>query len=212
MDANPNNRVTHDLSIFHGSRSIDAPRKAIVPIIKFESVKRYPQNVSINSNFTVDESLEARNREVSRNRLFFIEADGRAVECDAFIMAALLPRKLEANIYRSQVALAPLAKAGKEAEGWASEPKRFTRGRRRIEGSNEEKGWHSYFASDKANNRFPGILRRCRIVRHCGPPQKEGMRENEEENESEPNRRISSVPRVVRRSLRSTPSLRKVLA
>lgn len=91
MDANPNNRVTHDLSIFHGSRSIDAPRKAIVPIIKFESVKRYPQNVSINSNFTVDESLEARNREVSRNRLFFIEADGRAVECDAFIMAALLP-------------------------------------------------------------------------------------------------------------------------
>lgn len=148
-------------------------------------------------------------RALQRNRLFFIEADGRAVECDAFIMAALLPRKLEANIYRSQlgqVALPPLAKARKEAEGWASEPKG---GRRRIEGSNEEKGWHSYFPSDKANNRF---LRRCRIVHHCGPPQKEGMRENEEENESESNTRISSVPRVVRRSLRSPPSLRKVLA
>lgn len=30
--------------------------------IRFESGKRYPQNVSINSNFTVDESFEARNR------------------------------------------------------------------------------------------------------------------------------------------------------
>lgn len=37
------------------------PRPTINKIPPFESGKRYPQNVSINSNFTVDESFEARN-------------------------------------------------------------------------------------------------------------------------------------------------------
>lgn len=123
-------------------------------------------------------------------------------------------RKLEANIYRAQlrqVALArSLAKAGKEARqgGKGQVNRKGSRGRRvRV----RTKGWYSYFPSDKANNRFLGILRRCRIVHHCGPPQKEGMRE-EEENESESNRRISSVPRrfSCRSPLRS--ALRKVLA
>lgn len=126
-----------------------AKRSRIVPTINkiippppFESGKRYPQNVSINSNFTVDESFEARNvgfalssetgcfssrlRDERRNamhlswRRCFPETWGKHL---SFPTPTGRARSLK------------LEKRRGRRGGGASEPKRFTR--EEGEGSNE---------------------------------------------------------------------------
>lgn len=175
-----------------------AKRSRIVPTINkiippppFESGKRYPQNVSINSNFTVDESFEARNvgfalssetgcfssrlRDERWNamhlswRRCFPETWGKHL---SFPTPTGRARSLKLEKRR-----------GRGGGGGASEPKRFTR---EEWGFERNDGIH-IFPPTKRTTAFWEILRRWRIVHHrCGPPQKEGMRE-EEENESEMN-------------------------
>lgn len=152
-----------------------AKRSRIVPTINkiippppFESGKRYPQNVSINSNFTVDESFEARNvgfalssetgcfssrlRDERRNamhlswRRCFPETWGKHL---SFPTPTGRARSLK------------LEKRRGRGGGGGQVNRKGSRGRRvRV----RTKRWYSYFPSDKANNRFlgnPSALAHC---------------------------------------------------
>lgn len=87
------------------------------------------------------------------------------MECDAFIMAALLPGNLRQTfIVPNSDRSRSLAQAGKEARkegGGGQVNRKGSRGRRvRV----RTKRWYSYFPSDKANNRFlgnPSALAHC---------------------------------------------------
>lgn len=151
-----------------------AKRSRIVPTINkiippppFESGKRYPQNVSINSNFTVDESFEARNVGFalsSETGCFSSRLRDERWNAMHLSWRRCFPETWGKHLsFPTPTGRARSLKLEKRRgrRGGGQVNRKGSRGRRvRV----RTKRWYSYFPSDKANNRFlgnPSALAHC---------------------------------------------------
>lgn len=151
-----------------------AKRSRIVPTINkiippppFESGKRYPQNVSINSNFTVDESFEARNVGFalsSETGCFSSRLRDERWNAMHLSWRRCFPetwgKHLSFPTPTGRARSLKLEKRRGRGGGGGKWTEKVHEGGVRV----RTKRWYSYFPSDKANNRFlgnPSALAHC---------------------------------------------------
>lgn len=150
-----------------------AKRSRIVPTINkiippppFESGKRYPQNVSINSNFTVDESFEARNVGFalsSETGCFSSRLRDERWNAMHLSWRRCFPETWGKHLsFPTPTGRARSLKLEKRRgrRGGGKWTEKVHEGGVRV----RTKRWYSYFPSDKANNRFlgnPSALAHC---------------------------------------------------